>query len=96
MIVVIGQGGRGSISLIEVNISKGVTTMSSCTIEKHGDTAHIILKFENDCYVVNVPASDAAFVSSYLMLGSECQMIKDPESMERYVEAVMAINDLLH
>lgn len=69
--------------------------MASCTIEKHGDTAHIILKFENDCYVVNVPASDAAFVSSYLLLGSESDMIKDPESMERYVESVMAINDLL-
>ena len=69
--------------------------MSSCTIEKHGDTAHIILKFENDCYVVNVPASDAAFVSSYLLLGSECHMINDPESMERYVDAVMQIRDLL-
>lgn len=72
-----------------------VITMASCSIEKHGDTAHIILKFEDDCYVVNVPASDAAFVSSYLMLGSECQMIKDPDSMERYVESVMAIRDLL-
>lgn len=69
--------------------------MSSCTIEKHGDTAHIILKFEEDCYVVNVPASDAAFVSAYLMLGSESRMINDPEAMELYVESVMKIRDLL-
>lgn len=69
--------------------------MASCSIEKHGDTAYIILKFEEDCYVVNVPAEDSAFVSAYLMLGSECRMIKDPESMKRYVDAVVQICDLL-
>ena len=69
--------------------------MASCSIEKHGDTAHIILKFEEDCYVINVPAEDSAFVSAFLMLGSECRMIKDSKSMEQYVDAVMAIRDLL-